>query len=396
MNINEIIRKSFTHDLTDREIDCLECWLSESQENRDHYLKIKRIETLREIVVPDESGEERVVLSEVRENLLRKTSKKSLQRVFLLKFAAIFAGVAILGSGAYFAIKMKQSSINENNILVEKIENTSTQFKAMLVNGDQMISLDRTISNINLGSVEVENRYDDNCVRLISATDFAEARVQKYSSIIVPRGCRYEVLLPDSSHVWLNSESELTFPDYFLDTLRVVKITGEAYFDVKPKPNCPFIVEFNNTRVKVLGTQFNINSYNRSESKVTLVEGKIAVMNSKKTLFLFPSQQTVVNCEDGEMICSDVNVADFIGWLSGKFCYSDLTFKEIIEDLSRRFDYDFKIKDQTLRNERLTIRLTSGKISLMDVIRVLNKAGENVFTVDLDIEDQVIIIDRVK
>ena len=69
----------------------------------------------------------------------------------------------------------------------------------------------------------------------------------------VPVGGEYRLTLSDGTRVWLNAASSLTYPEVFQDRERVVELTGEAFFEVKPDTALPFIVKTQGMRVKVLG-----------------------------------------------------------------------------------------------------------------------------------------------
>ncbi len=89
---------------------------------------------------------------------------------------------------------------------------------------------------------------------------------------------RARFTLPDSSVVWLNQNSKLTYPETFRDDIRTVYLSGEAFFDVKENKEKPFIVISNNVSTKVLGTTFNINAYEKSdEIKVSVLTGEVTV-----------------------------------------------------------------------------------------------------------------------
>ena len=104
------------------------------------------------------------------------------------------------------------------------------------------------------------------------------------SSVRVPEGGEYRVVLSDGTKVWINSGSELTFPMNFGKEERVVELKGEAYFDVTKSKEWPFIVRTCRSSVKVLGTSFNICSYEEdSLEQVTLEQGGVEVKHHDET-----------------------------------------------------------------------------------------------------------------
>src|SRR5690606_14900005 len=83
-----------------------------------------------------------------------------------------------------------------------------------------------------------------------------------YNVLEVPKAGMYNLTLSDGTKVWVNAMSELKFPTQFGDMERKVFLAGEAYFEVAHDAQRPFKVEVNGTVVEVLGTHFNVNSYN--------------------------------------------------------------------------------------------------------------------------------------
>src|SRR5690606_3766183 len=103
-------------------------------------------------------------------------------------------------------------------------------------------------------------------------------QLSQFHTLYVPYGKRMEVGLPDSSTVWLNAGSTLTFPAVFAADRREVYITGEGYFDVKHRANHPFIVHARDVQINVLGTSFNVSAYADDAYIATLlIDGSIAL-----------------------------------------------------------------------------------------------------------------------
>ena len=104
------------------------------------------------------------------------------------------------------------------------------------------------------------------------------------STVRVPEGGEYRVVLSDGTKVWINSGSELTFPMNFEKGERVVELKGEAYFDVTKSKEWPFIVRTCRSSVKVLGTSFNVCSYEGDAlEQVTLEQGGVEVKHHDET-----------------------------------------------------------------------------------------------------------------
>ncbi|WP_207424393.1 FecR family protein [Desertivirga brevis] len=123
-----------------------------------------------------------------------------------------------------------------------------------------------------------------------------------------------KLILPDGSSVWLNSGSKITFKNNSKTNCREVNLTGEAYFDVAKDARHPFIVTTPTFTIKVLGTAFNVKSYERSEqSEATLVHGKIelSLLRRPETKYILkPSQKLMVTSASTPKGRRDIKTAE--------------------------------------------------------------------------------------
>ena len=100
----------------------------------------------------------------------------------------------------------------------------------------------------------------------------------EWCEFAVAQGHTDSLTLPDNSRVWLNAGSHLIYPRSFDGRIRKVFLSGEAYFDVAKDAGHPFIIKAGDVQVRVLGTQFNVTSYENMESvSVCLVEGSVSM-----------------------------------------------------------------------------------------------------------------------
>jgi ferric-dicitrate binding protein FerR (iron transport regulator) len=188
-----------------------------------------------------------------------------------------------------------------------------------------------------------------------------------YTKVIAPLGHRTQLVLPDSTKVWLNSGAELQYPSSFNGEARDVYTRGECYFEVTKNRLKPFVVHGTGIRVKVYGTKFNMRENENQRSLVTLLDGKVEVLNraNKSLCFLEPGQQLAVEGRNGEKM-NLLNVADpeaLIAWTNNMLVFEDHPFEEVIGDLENwygvtihldrslqnKHNYTFKVKTESLR-----------------------------------------------
>ncbi|HEX8545942.1 MAG TPA: FecR domain-containing protein [Cytophagaceae bacterium] len=172
---------------------------------------------------------------------------------------------------------------------------------------------------------------------------------------IAAKGEKREIVLSDGSIVVLNSNSSITYPENFGDT-RNVKLSGEAYFKVHHNPQKPFIVAVHGVSVKVLGTSFNIESYDHRETKVSVLAGKVEVSSpSGKKVQLIKNQQASLK-EDSDFSLLKENSRDGIAWTENIIILKNTTLAETAKIIENWYNVQIDFEDKSL--EELTI---SGK-----------------------------------
>ncbi|MRG43596.1 DUF4974 domain-containing protein [Chitinophaga sp. SYP-B3965] len=154
------------------------------------------------------------------------------------------------------------------------------------------------------------------------------------------------ILLPDGSTVLLNKQGSISYPEEFRDSIRLIRLSGEAYFEVTHTGQ-PFIIQTDKLSTRVLGTSFVVKSYpGDHQSKVTLISGKVAVqqMESKDGVVLLPGQE--VTSFNGHLaVKNHVDTA----WMNNKLSFRQSPLAEVIDDLERKFDIRIQTDDHLLQ-----------------------------------------------
>jgi transmembrane sensor len=186
-----------------------------------------------------------------------------------------------------------------------------------------------------------------------------------YTRIIAPEGNKTQIVLPDSTHVWLNSGSELQYASDYSATNRKVNMKGECFFDVVKDPEHPFIVQGSKFQVRVFGTRFNVNEdASKNTADITLVSGKVQVFNldDKPVSELNPGQQLVYN-QGIYHVQKAKNMEALTAWLNNMLIFDNQPFEEVIHYLEKWYgvkiqldhtlyyshNYTFKVKTESLR-----------------------------------------------
>ncbi len=178
-----------------------------------------------------------------------------------------------------------------------------------------------------------------------------------HNTISTPRGGQFQVTLSDGTKVWLNSASSLTYSTAFNGTERDVQLKGEAYFEVAKNAAMPFHVTANGMHVEVLGTHFNIMSYDdEGVYKTTLLEGSVKISNSKSNTLLKPGQQAQLTDNSNIKLLQNVDTDKVVAWKNGDFSFKNDSILEVVKQLSRWYNADFIIKNPILQYYTGTIK----------------------------------------
>jgi transmembrane sensor len=198
-----------------------------------------------------------------------------------------------------------------------------------------------------------------------------------YNTISTPAGGKYRVLLPDSTQVWLNASSSLTFPTSFKNAeSREVRLKGEGYFEVAKmhhlSTNIPFRVITDKQVVKVLGTHFNVNAYeDESTATTTLLEGSIEINGE---YLLKPGQQA---SGQGQAIkLKNVAANDFIDWKSGDFNLNNGNFRSVMRKIGRWYDVEIFYDETAPERVKDLGGWISREKSLTSVLNIMQQTGK--------------------
>lgn len=247
-----------------------------------------------------------------------------------LPYAA--AVLAVLSISAYWYINhYPVTRPNLSTELTTDISPGSNRATLILDNG----------KSIALNENSPEIKVSENGIFYQDGTAVVEKTDVQQATLSTPRKGEYRIVLPDGSKVWLNAESEISYPTVFQGNERLVKLKGEAYFEVNHDPAHPFIVQSSGQRVKVLGTSFNINAYpNEAYVITTLTSGRIDLQHTTKNThkILSPGQQAVLG--DDLFRLQKVDVQLFTAWKDGKFRFKGASLQEVLRQLERWYDIE--------------------------------------------------------
>jgi len=268
---------------------------------------------------------------------IHQIKRRNFRRLWINTAAAASIIIAVT-AGGYFILNKELPKQKTAQLITNDIAPGRNQATLTLANG-QKITLKKGLKG-GILALQGQTRIQVNQSGIVYRASKSEETVS-YNTLSTARGEQspYPLILADGSKVWLNSQSSVTFPTAFNQKDRVVKLTGEAYFEVKHNARQPFKVETANQTIEDLGTSFDVNAYSdEPNAKTTLIEGSIKVDN----VTLKPGQQS-----DGQKV-KEVDTERFIAWKNGDFDFEGDNIQTIMLELSRWYNIDVRYQGAPL------------------------------------------------
>lgn len=309
-------------------------------------------------------------------NPSKKTVEKNLN--YRIRFAAAAIILISIGLGLYYFNGGEQRDHKTTFAKTNSPISPGTDKATLTLSNGTEIILNKSVKSESIKQKGAAITKTANGQLIYSAIDNKPTQLRingedVYNTVRTPRGGKYQVDLPDGTKVWLNAATSIRFPVSFKGSAyRSVTLNGEAYFEVTPNKNQPFIVSTASQTVKVLGTHFNVNNYDDDGiNKTTLVEGSVRVSRNSDAKFsiLKPGQQASLH--ENNFKIYEVDTDDAIAWKNGYFVFENDNLDGILKKLARW--YDVKISYNGQLNNIKVIGSISRENTLEDVLKTLEK-----------------------
>lgn len=321
MDINVIITKFLLGDINRQEMQVLQEWLSQSSSNRKYLTEIKRIYHALEILKNPDNINPEVAWEAIKNRLSAKTN------------------------------------FSKKQALREKSARRITIYKKLVVAAFFLLTISLSFTGAYL--------YFLNKNKTVTA----------YNEISVPKGSKGSITLSDGSKIWLNSSTNLKYPEKFEPEFREVYLEGEAYFKIAENKNKPFYVRTSDLDIKVLGTSFNVKSYaNEGTIETTLESGSLSIskkLEGKKTnqLVLKPNQRLTFVKSEGRILgdeiksirqenkmylSENIDTKLYTSWKDNRLVFVDESFESLAVKMERWYNVRIIIKGDKLKQFRFT------------------------------------------
>lgn len=304
--------------------------------------------------------------------------------------AAAFAGGLL-----YFGILREQEPafvpyrVAKETVIAAAAPNTDA--KAMLVTADgQKIDLEKQAPDSLDARQAVIRGEEGKLVYERKEAGMPEEKQEEWNKVVTSVGGEYVVELSDGTRVWLNANTTFDFPVDFVRQERVVKLRGEAYFEVAKDAKRPFIVETEGTRTRVLGTSFNVKAYpDERYERTTLLEGSVEITLAESTgtpsprMVLEPGMQARWETGSRSLSVRAVDAEDAIAWRRGEFLFTEEDIQVVLQTLSRWYGVEFVSTDEKLETYTFS-GMMSKDDKLGETLEILTLAGGPAFRIEGD------------
>lgn len=298
-------------------------------------------------------------MEELWDGIAQKTTHvQKKHKLYYVSMAAACIGIILMSA---IAIKSLMNNDRTMDIMAfaaaqKTVTNDSDQTQ-LILSKNKTILLNEQDAEVVYDSASIQTNQES-----ISKSQFAG-----YNQLIVPHGKRSSLTFSDGTKVWVNSGSRLVYPAEFAKDKREVYVDGEIYIEVFKDKNRPLIVKTKNMDVRVLGTKFNVMSYDSDDQQsVVLLSGSVQIETSKtpKTL-LVPNQMFYAK---GQLeTVSRVNVEDYVSWTKGLYHFNSEDLGSIFKRLSRFYGVKIICDSETAQLK------CSGKLDLKDNLETILK-----------------------
>ncbi|SEW52826.1 FecR family protein [Chitinophaga arvensicola] len=333
--------------LTAGEQEELDAWIAASDENRQLWAELNNPGIQQEQVRAIARFDETAALERYLSNKPAMSTVRPIRRLHTWRWAAAVLAL-VLGASTYFFVVHRSGNADGfgQKSAQRDIPPGKNGAILTLADGTQLV-----LDSLGEGKIATQNgtqvSLSDNKLKYdaSAATDGAA-----YNTITTPKGRQYHVVLPDGTEVWLNAASSLQYPVAFKGKERSVKISGEVYFEVAARSWQPFVVDAGQMKLEVLGTSFNVNTYDDEKIiRTTLLTGAVKI-TPKQTIqpkVLVPGQTADLSkpdaSEGAKLTIKETPDPDkIIAWKNGLFNFDGMDLYSIMRQLERWYSIEVR------------------------------------------------------
>lgn len=340
----ELISKQEKGIITPEEKAILDGWYDEADDESPEII---------EVAETNSEAHEARLYRQLTGRLQQEGQWKRSKRLTWLRLSAVAASIMILGLTSIWYYKYHRQSEDVSVRIIPASEVFAGGNKAILTRGDgKQINLTDLDTGIIANANGIIIKKSDSGLIEFTLESNGEGPVNNTNTIETPAGGQYRVILPDGSIVTLNALSSVTFPDRFSKNERNIKITGEAFLEVRHDKSAPFRVKNRSQDITVLGTNFNVNAYDDEPyTRTTLQTGSIQLETADgKITKVQPGQQAVTG-KDGQTALRQADMQQALAWKNDLIYFKNASIPSILRQVSRWYgvqvSYEGEVPNKT-------------------------------------------------
>lgn len=359
--IHNLLIKYIHRELSDEERIFVEKWISQNESNKKYFDDLYKADLALKLTI--------------QKNWIKESSHKSSIKRYLNHFIRIAVVLVIIISSGIYLFNSKQEKDIVKNLVLSPGKSTAT----LSLSSGEVISLD-TMSGIlkekDGTSISINNKGE---IKYSGTNIIAKENINNILN--VPNGGEYKLKLSDGTIVWMNSDSRLEYPSNFSGETRLVKLYGEAYFKVA-KSKKQFIVQINDLKIAVYGTEFNINTYG-DKIETVLVSGSVSLVTPQQEIKLHPEEMGKFDKKNQAINISKVNTDYYTAWRKGLFIFKNEPIHSIVEKISKWYNIKNINIDENIKDTRLSGVMEKYK-DANDLFIYFEKTSDLKFRIDND------------
>ncbi len=380
--ITRLISLYMVGEISREEMDRLMGWVEMSDANRAFFQKVSGDDAWKERYARYRKIDEKAAFTRFERRIKGR-------RVYFRQWIGYAAAVClVIGLVTWFWTGKDESK--QPMVVAESIQPGEMKATLKLSTGEEIRLDGKTEETVSTeGSMQVRNTNDGIIYEQQDTLSGNGGDENRFNTLKTSRGGEYSVILSDGTVVYLNSASELRYPVQFNERERIVYFSGEGYFEVAKDRERPFHVVVDDMRIRVYGTEFNVNTFKETGVQTVLLEGSvgISVKGKQEEYRLKPSQMAEFNRKDLSVEVKDVNPESFVAWKAGFFAFDEESLEEIMNTLARWYDVEVFYVNNDLKNLHFT-----GHLKRYDQITTILKAIESAVNVKFSVKGRTISV----
>ena len=304
----------------------VDSWIAENERNKDLFDKICSEDTMQKKIHNYKNSDAEQAFDKFLKARTQRSKRRILYRV--LSGAATIA----LCLGLWTLVQLQKQKTQPLQVATTEQHATDmSENKPVLTLGD---GTQMNVWGDNLHFKETEKGQKIMLGDSLLSQRDDSTTTESYNTLEVPAMCDFHFTLSDGTKVWMNAASTLKSPTKFAADSRTIFASGEIYLEVAKDAKRPFYVAIDGITVKVLGTSFNIRAYeNENDTKVTLIEGKIAAQTNDKEYTLTPGKQLKRGKTFGGVGIRTVDPTEIIAWTKGYYVFKKSRLQDVATTL---------------------------------------------------------------